>query len=215
MVVAVVVVVVEDFDSRNARELAVVSLSLYHLLRVSPSPSSSLLIVDDVTPRPCHVACRQHGRPCGSGVYLLLLSRRFIRSSFPRSPTLNRFSVVSEKSNFFPSLLRGERYQDSRSLVSSLACPEMSPSWRCVPIFFFSFSTRFPLYLSFSISFSVIVLHVPDSSSYFLIFNACVFLPYLFFIPLAVSFELLPLFISLSFYFITEVKRNHRRSSTP
>lgn len=135
---------------------------------------------------------------------------------FPVPPLLNRFSVVSEKSNFFPSLLRGERYQDSRSLVSSLACPEMSPSWRCVPIFFFfSFSTRFPLYLSFSISFSVIVLHVPDSSSCFLIFNACVFLSYLFFIPFAVSFELLPLFISLSFYFITEVKRNHGCSSTP
>lgn len=153
------------------------------------------------------VRFRRIPSPTFSPVYSLLFS------PFPHFSTV--FPSCRKNLTFFP-LFSGESVIRTRVRSSRvwrvLKCPLHGVVFQ---FFFFSFSTRFPLYLSFSISFSVIVLHVPDSSSYFLIFNACVFLSYLFFIPFAVSFELLPLFISLSFYFITEVKRNHRRSSTP
>lgn len=153
------------------------------------------------------VRFRRIPSPTFSPVYSLLFS------PFPHFSTV--FPSCRKNLTFFP-LFSGESVIRTRVRSSRvwrvLKCPLHGVVFQ---FFFFVFHAFSSLPLFFSISFSVIVLHVPDSSSYFLIFNACVFLSYLFFIPLAVSFELLPLFISLSFYFITEVKRNHRRSSTP
>jgi len=87
---------------------------------------SSLLIADDVTPRPCHVARGQDGRP-GSGGYLLpyftpVYLFLFFRSVFPL-PEKYRFSLSLAGNIIKP-----------RSFILNLARPETpDPSWRPDP----------------------------------------------------------------------------------
>lgn len=155
------------------------------------------------------VRFRRIPSPTFSPVYSLLFS------PFPHFSTV--FPSCRKNLTFFP-LFSGESVIRTRVRSSRvwrvLKCPLHGVVFQFI-YFFFRFprvflSTSLFLFLSLSSFFMSRTLH--RIFSYLTLAFSC---PIYFSFHSPSAFELLPLFISLSFYFITEVKRNHRRSSTP